>query len=145
MCISTISYPRHQVEVYNKLTDRPLYLRVGTPLATNQEHRWASETAWKFWRREKPLPPVGNHQIFQSVTNSLYWIRCPAFRKKICLLQGHSETCGHPVQEILSYVKNWVSFHHNFRLLQWHISAVFKLAPLAAAQLARPWIRPRLD
>ena len=88
------------MEVYSKFTARPLYLRVETPLATNQEPGWASETVWKFWRREKAFSLSGiEHQIFQSVTYSLSWICYPAFRKKICLLQGHSETCGHTVQD----------------------------------------------
>jgi hypothetical protein len=73
MYISTTSYPWHQMEFYSKLTGRLLYLRVGNPLATNQEPGWASETLRKFWRREKYFPLSGiEHQLFQSVTYSLY-------------------------------------------------------------------------
>ena len=34
-------------------TRRPLYSQERTPLPTEQGVGWASELAWKFWRREK--------------------------------------------------------------------------------------------
>jgi hypothetical protein len=57
------------MEVYIKLTRRPLYLPVGTPLATKQESGWGTETVWAFWRREKYFLPVGNRTADRPIRN----------------------------------------------------------------------------
>jgi hypothetical protein len=43
-----------------KLTPRSLYLQVETTVPIELEDRWAPESVWTFWRREKLLVPGGN-------------------------------------------------------------------------------------
>jgi hypothetical protein len=44
-----------------RLTPRPVrnIPTERTPVPTEQKVGWTPETAWTFWRREKPLAPIG--------------------------------------------------------------------------------------
>jgi hypothetical protein len=46
--------------------------------------------------------------------------------------------------EILPHVETWVCWHHYYLLLQWRLSAPYRLAPRSAVLLAHPLVPPCL-
>lgn len=72
-------------EVYTDLdTPRQLYPRERTPVPTEKRAGWALKPFWTFWRKEKPLAPIGyapdgngikyDNRACMEIVNCVDWI-----------------------------------------------------------------------